>query len=146
MMRSSDTQHFKEVLLERRRLLDEWFQSPVSLRGDEATLVRQLLAQIHEALRRVDDESYGQCEICHDEVERYRLEVQPATSVCLGCISDKEKAELEEDLYLASKIHRALLPQTIPVINSFDTAVRSLAAGSIGGDYYDFLDGPTENR
>lgn len=48
---------------------------------------------------------------------------------------------LEEDLYLASKIHRALLPQTIPEIEGFEVEVRSLAARNIGGDYYDFLPG-----
>jgi serine phosphatase RsbU (regulator of sigma subunit) len=79
------------------------------------------------------------CQVCKDPVELYRLEVQPVTEVCLGCITTEERNRLEEELYLASRIHRALLPQHVARIDGFDIAVKSLAARVVGGDYYDFL-------
>jgi serine phosphatase RsbU (regulator of sigma subunit) len=72
-------------------------------------------------------------------VEHYRLEVQPATEVCLDCISKQEQTQLEEELFLASKIHRALLPQSVEQVEGFEVKAISLAARTIGGDYYDFL-------
>lgn len=139
-MEISDLRHFRDVLMERQQLLTGWFEAPVSNRAEETALVRELLEQIRDALRRLDDSSYGCCVVCQGEVERHHLEVQPAATVCLACISEAERLALEEDLYLASKIHRALLPSAIPSIPGFDIEVRALAAGSIGGDYYDFIE------
>jgi serine phosphatase RsbU (regulator of sigma subunit) len=141
-MRVHDFEHFRDVLLERRQNLIEWLNSASLVRTDDEEKVCQLLTQIKDALDRVESYSYGKCKVCKDEVEHYRLEVQPVTQICLDCISDEEKSILEEDLYLASKIHRALLPQTIPKIEGFEMNVRSVAARNIGGDYYDFLPSP----
>ena len=138
-MQLTDLEHFRDVILERRQNLSQWLDSPGSARVDDAQKVRQVLGQIKEALDRIENDSYGCCDVCHDEIERHRLEVQPATQICLDCISEEEKTALEEDLYLASKIHRALLPQSMPAIQGVEVETRSLAAGSIGGDYYDFL-------
>jgi len=47
---------------------------------------------------------------------------------------------LEDELTIASRIHRALLPQQVERIEGFDLGVKSLAARSVGGDYYEFLE------
>jgi sigma-B regulation protein RsbU (phosphoserine phosphatase) len=135
----SDLEHFRSLLLEKEQNLSEWIDSMSDARGDDVHKVHALLDEIKDALKRVEHKTYGVCEICKGEVEHHRLEVQPATEVCLACISDKEKATLEEELFIASKIHRALLPRDIPAIDGFDLAVKSLAAHGVGGDYYDFL-------
>lgn len=138
-MTLSDLEHFKSLLLEREENLSDWLDSIVDADGDDARKVQALLEDIREALDKVENKSYGICKVCKGEVELHRLEIQPATEVCLSCISDKEKATLEEELFIASKIHRALLPRDIPAIDGFDLAVKSLAAHGVGGDYYDFL-------
>ncbi|MCP4567490.1 MAG: SpoIIE family protein phosphatase [FCB group bacterium] len=138
-MQVSDFEHFRDVLLERRQNLTEWLNSASMAHTGDAEKVHRLLEQIKEALDRVKSATYGECKVCHEGVELHRLEVQPVKQICLCCISEEEQAELEEDLYLASKIHRALLPQTTPKIEGFEVEVRSLAASNIGGDYYDFL-------
>jgi len=140
-MQVSDSEHFRDVLLERRRVLTEWLGSDTTIRAGDAEKVRQLLAQIKEALQQIGNGSYGACRVCHEEIELQRLEIQPVSHVCLDCISAEEQVLLEKDLYLAGQIHRALLPQTVPHIEGFDVGVQSLAAGNIGGDYYDFLPG-----
>ncbi len=138
-MQVSDFEHFRDLLLARQQTLTEWMNSEGTLHGQEAEAVRGLLNQIKEALGRIENGSFGSCEDCDGNVETERLEVQPVRRVCLDCISAEEKAILEEDLYLASKIHRALLPQNVPEIDGFELDVRSLPASDIGGDYYDFI-------
>lgn len=140
-MRPSDFEHFRDLLLERQACLGGLLKSAAVARRDDVSKVQDLLLQIKEALGRVEDKSYGCCTVCQDETELYRLELQPVTQICIDCITDAEKAELENDLFLAGKVHRALLPQTIPEIAGFDIEAKSHAASAIGGDYYDFIKG-----
>lgn len=142
-MTITELQHFRDLLVEKERNLNQFLTEQGSPNPEDLRRVQGLVEDIKRALGRVENGSYGTCKVCKEGVELYRLEVQPATEICLGCISEEEKNHLEEELYLASKIHRALLPQTIQKIDGFDTAARALAARSVGGDYYDFL--PTTN-
>jgi len=137
-MTHGDLEHFKNLLLERQENLNNWLQT-FAPGDDEIRKVRALLNDINKALERVAEESFGVCEVCKGEVELNRLEVQPVRQVCLTCITEAERITLENELTVASRIHRALLPQTYEKIDGFEVAVKSYAAGSIGGDYYDFL-------
>ena len=137
-MTRGDFEHFKNLLLERQENLNNWLQT-FAPGEDEIRKVRALLNDIDKALGRVEDQSFGVCEVCKGEVELNRLEVQPVRQVCLSCITDEERITLEHELTVASRIHRALLPQSYEKIDGFEVAVKSYAAGSIGGDYYDFL-------
>jgi len=137
-MTRGDFEHFKNLLLERQENLNNWLQT-FAPGEDEIRKVRALLNDLDKALGRVEDKSFGVCEVCKGEVELNRLEVQPVRQVCLSCITDEERVTLEHELTVASRIHRALLPQSYEKIDGFEVAVKSYAAGSIGGDYYDFL-------
>ena len=138
-MRVDDLEHFRNLLVEREQNLVEWLTCYDPSNHDCMHRVQSLLTQIKEALARIEDQTYGRCTVCDGEVELHRLEVQPTTEICLACISDQEKELLQEELNLASRVHRALLPQTIEKIDGFEVAARSLAAHHVGGDYYDFL-------
>ena len=137
-MTRDDLEHFKNLLLERQENLNNWLQT-FSPGEDEIRKVRSLLSDIDQALGRVTNESFGECVVCKGEVELNRLEVQPVRQVCLSCISEEERTTLENELTVASRIHRALLPQSYEKIDGLELAVKSFAVGSIGGDYYDFL-------
>ncbi len=139
-MTVADLEHFRDLLLDREENLRALLERS-SLGEDQAGKTQAVLTEIREALERVNDRSYGTCTVCQGEVEHDRLEIQPATRICLDCISQQERTRLEEDLHLASKVHRALLPQAVARIDGFEVAVKSLAARIIGGDYYDFLAG-----
>jgi len=138
-MTLSDLEHFKNLLLEREENLNEWLDAPVVASQDDIGKVQSLLVEIKEALGRVENKNFGTCDVCKGDIELYRLEVQPVTEICLGCITPEERAQLEDELYLASKIHRALLPQAVEKVEGHDIAVKSLAARFVGGDYYDLL-------
>ena len=43
------------------------------------------LAQIDAALARLDDGEYGYCVTCGDEIEKKRIELDPAIPTCVGC-------------------------------------------------------------
>lgn len=59
-----------------------------SERETAATLsdhARRLLNDIDEALRRVDEGTYGVCERCGENIGYDRLEAIPAASLCVRC-------------------------------------------------------------
>jgi RNA polymerase-binding protein DksA len=45
----------------------------------------QVLSEIHAALKRIDDGTYGTCSRCGGEILRKRLEAQPWASLCIEC-------------------------------------------------------------
>lgn len=46
---------------------------------------RESLAQINEALRRINDGTYGSCEKCSASIPRERLEILPHARFCVPC-------------------------------------------------------------
>jgi len=52
---------------------------------------REQILEIDDAIRRIEEGSYGTCTRCGEEISVKRLEVQPFTPYCLSC-----KEELEE--------------------------------------------------
>jgi DnaK suppressor protein len=53
---------------------------------------RDVLWQIDEALRRLDEGSFGECERCGESISEGRIEAFPFTTLCIDC-----KAELESE-------------------------------------------------
>lgn len=43
------------------------------------------LHRIHAALSRVDEDNFGYCVTCGDEIEKKRIELDPAIPTCVGC-------------------------------------------------------------
>ncbi len=48
------------------------------------------LQKIGAALKRIDQEEYGYCLECNEEIAEPRLKLDPATSLCIACASKKE--------------------------------------------------------
>jgi len=48
------------------------------------------LQKIEAALKRIDQEEYGYCLECDEEIAEPRLKLDPATSLCIACASKKE--------------------------------------------------------
>jgi DnaK suppressor protein len=57
---------------------------------------RSHLNQIHAALNRIDQGTFGECGDCGDRIEPRRLEANPFTIVCISC---KELQEHREKIY-----------------------------------------------
>jgi DnaK suppressor protein len=58
----------------------ERFASTATARSLSTTL-----AQINRALVKLDDGTYGTCDVCGRPISEERLEARPATSRCLEC-------------------------------------------------------------
>jgi DnaK suppressor protein len=83
---------YQEMLAAAR---DEEDQASVSLMAEtNLTLLgpkRQELEAIEEALHRLENGSYGYCEVCGQPIEPRRLEIMPETPLCRNCMSHREK-------------------------------------------------------
>lgn len=56
-----------------------------------ASSEQQILNQIDEALRRIEEGTYGTCEICEKPISQKRLVAVPYTKFCIKCQSEEEK-------------------------------------------------------
>lgn len=52
------------------------------LRSSTMEALEPRLQAILKALKNIDSELFGKCEVCHSEIEDDRLEVNPAASTC----------------------------------------------------------------
>ncbi|RMF86040.1 MAG: TraR/DksA family transcriptional regulator [Nitrospinota bacterium] len=52
---------------------------------------RNKLRLIEEALRKIEEGSYGKCEECEEEIPFKRLELLPFARYCVSCQSEFEK-------------------------------------------------------
>ncbi len=114
---ADDLEHFKKVLeakrvalvksaqesLEQDMTLDtnempdevdlastEYIQSfALRLRGRD----RKFLDKIEEALRKIEEGEFGECEDCGEGIGRKRLEARPETTLCIRCKEDQERNE-----------------------------------------------------
>lgn len=54
-----------------------------------ARALTRSVAQIDRALEKLDDGTYGVCDVCGTEIPEERLEAIPATSLCVQCSTDR---------------------------------------------------------
>ena len=124
----------KNHLTERRERLHEtikYVPDPVKLYG--------LLQQVDSALERIDNGSYGICDVCNDPIETDRLIADPLITVCLDHLSHHQQKALEQDLEFAIKIQRNLLPENEVKVNGWEFAYHYSPAGTVSGDFCDFI-------
>ena len=68
----------------------EYLQSfTFRLRGRE----KGLLDKIERALQKIEENTFGNCEECEEEISLKRLEARPETTLCIRCKEDQERAE-----------------------------------------------------
>lgn len=47
---------------------------------------QQQLQRIEGALRRIDNDDFGYCALCEEEIDRRRLNVDPTITRCIDCV------------------------------------------------------------
>ena len=100
----------------------------------------RLLSEVDAALLRFENGSYGVCIDCSDAVEPERLMKDPLMTVCIGCLTDKQRATLEDDLQLAADIQRGLLPRSGLACETWTVDFAYHPAGIVSGDYVDIIE------
>jgi len=124
----------REQLLDRQRTVEQ----EIGRVGRTQDLDR-LLTEVHGALARVGNGTFGICETCHDPIEAERLIADPLVRFCLDHLSATEQRALERDLDLAARIQRGLLPTADVRMFGWDISYRYQPAGVVSGDYCDYL-------
>jgi sigma-B regulation protein RsbU (phosphoserine phosphatase) len=105
----------------------------------EPVKIYRLLQQIDRTLERIDKGSFGICEVCHDPIEPERLAFDPMISVCLDHLNSEQQRALEQDLELAGKVQRGLLPEENISVDGWQFSYRYKPAGIVSGDFCDFM-------
>lgn len=59
------------------------------LRNREALYIKK----VDEALKRIEEGIFGQCEVCEEDIELRRLEARPTATHCVACKEDQERKE-----------------------------------------------------
>lgn len=54
---------------------------------------RRLVSKIRRALVRIQDKSYGICEMCGEDIATGRLKARPVTTFCIDCKTQMEVIE-----------------------------------------------------
>jgi sigma-B regulation protein RsbU (phosphoserine phosphatase) len=134
-MATAVNQFMRQQLLARRDRL----QDALTENGHPAHL-HSLLEEVDSALRRFEDGSYGLCEACHDTIETDRLICDPLVRFCLDHLNRRERDALEQDLQLAARVQRGLLPPQNLEWRGWHVCYHYEPAGLVSGDYCDVVD------
>ncbi len=54
---------------------------------------RKLISKVKDAMERIDNGTYGICEICGGDISEKRLEARPVTTCCIECKKEEEEQE-----------------------------------------------------
>jgi len=126
---------YRKQLLSRRKRIEQ-----ASRRSDAPSHLGRLLTEVDNALGKMDDGSYGICEICHEPVEADRLVADPIVRICLEHFTEQERAALERDLELAAQVQKTLLPEKVLRRDGWHICFHYEPAGVVSGDYCDIVD------
>ncbi len=111
--------------------------------GETETLEREIrsltraLSRANASRERLEaqkDRSQALMRVINREINEARLEIQ------------RKNELLRQALALAEEVQRNLLPQAAPGLPGFDIAGTSLYSDETGGDYYDFIHEPNEEK
>ena len=67
------------------RATEQWDATVVARLGETDARV---LGDVVAALRRLDDGTYGRCQICEDEIGDHRLDALPTATMCIECATE----------------------------------------------------------
>lgn len=121
-----------QQLLDRRQRL-----TGIVRRGNAGPQLEGLLHDVDAALARVAAGTYGICETCGDSIEADRLVADPLVRFCIDHLTPVEARALEDDLDLAGRVQRTLLPPSLLVDHGWEMAYHYQPLGLVSGDYCD---------
>jgi serine phosphatase RsbU (regulator of sigma subunit) len=143
-MEQKSLQYFHQTISQHKETLQGWLDSEkgnkdIYLGNASVKEVLSVVSEFKELLEKIEQKTFGKCQVCQGEVEIDRLEQDCTTSICLDCYSEDQLRDLEKDLELAAKVQQQLLPCCTPYMDGVQIAIRSKPARVVGGDYYDFF-------
>ncbi|NPA25615.1 MAG: RNA polymerase-binding protein DksA [Deltaproteobacteria bacterium] len=116
-MNAEQLEYFRKVLLEKKKEVEERIEQlkrgdihtnkddlyddvdAASVDADHSLLFRirgreaHLIKKINEALKHIDDGTYGICAECGEDINIERLKARPVAPLCIACKEEQEKME-----------------------------------------------------
>jgi sigma-B regulation protein RsbU (phosphoserine phosphatase) len=129
----------RNQLVDRRQKLE----AASEVTKENPDIVR-LIGEVDSALKRMDDGTYGLCRVCHEPIEAERLIADPLAQFCIDHLTISQQRALEDDLQLAAKIQKGLLPKPNLHFGSWKVSYHYQPSGMVSGDYCDLL--TSENK
>jgi len=126
----------RDQLIERRHQLEAVTTASVA-----AGEIARLLQEVDAALRRMDAGTYGVCEGLRGPDRARAAHGGSAGPLLSGSSATGRAARLEQDLDLASRIQRELLPKPDTRVSGWEVAYHYQPAGPVSGDYCDVIPG-----
>ncbi|MFQ5605038.1 MAG: SpoIIE family protein phosphatase [bacterium] len=144
-MNNQNLECFRKALINHRDSLQDWLcsnsnQKQIRLASTEQNEVLQLIAEIKNALVKIEKGDFGKCLECGEDVEFEQLEYDFTSCLCLSHYSEAQLRTLERELELASRVQKDLLPCCLPALPETQIAAHTESARIVGGDYYDFFE------
>ncbi|HEX7777894.1 MAG TPA: SpoIIE family protein phosphatase [Vicinamibacterales bacterium] len=132
--------YFRTELIERRHLLAH------AARDSRHAELRDLLADVDAALARLDQGTFGICDVCHEYIGTRHLEHDPLARCCEEHPTPAEETRIHRDLALAHDLQLGLLPRHGLAIDGWQFRYRYEAASEVGGDFCDVIQVPARNE
>jgi phosphoserine phosphatase RsbU/P len=98
-----------------------------------------LLQEVDLALERIKKDTFGICEVCNSGIEADRLVADPTVRICIDHLTPEQRRKLEDDLHLASRVQRGLLPPQPVRADGWQIHYHYQPAGLVSGDYCDLI-------
>jgi phosphoserine phosphatase RsbU/P len=133
-MASVGDAYFQQQLTVRRERLQA-----VHDRNGASAEINRLVAEVDAALARLDNGTFGICEVCGGTIDSERMISDPLARVCLEELPAEELRRLEADLEMAGRIQRALLPPQNLNVHGWEVHYRYEPVGHVSGDYCDLI-------
>lgn len=124
----------RSELLDRRARLES-----VVRRGADAPQLEHLLHEIDRALDRFANGAFGRCETCGDAIEPDLLQADPLVRFCLDHLDAAQSRALEQDLELAARVQRNLLPSAETRADGWHVTYYYQPLTTVSGDYVDLV-------
>ncbi len=124
----------REQLLARRQKLES-----AMVAGRQTQSLQQLIHEVDSALQRMDAGTYGLCDACHEAIEKDRLIADPLICYCLDHLTADQRRALEQDLELAARVQRELLPRQHLTYGGWEACYQYEPLGLVSGDYCDVV-------
>jgi sigma-B regulation protein RsbU (phosphoserine phosphatase) len=122
------------------QLLDRQARIREFLKGQrQSAQLVNLLREVDSALERIDDGSYGICEICSEGIEANYLQADPLVKICLAHLSEDQRHAVERDLERAAAVQGKLLPTTNKNFDGWEVCYHYEPLGPVSGDFCDLI-------
>lgn len=137
-MTQTDQDFFRTLIEDRREGFMEWLSA--ASKEERGNGGHQLVLQnLERALNQIQSDDFGNCVDCHGAMETELLTFGPERDLCLDCMNEQQKRQLEDDLRVTQEMNRAMLPRIVPDISPWDIGVHYRPNRILSGDFYDVI-------